>query len=226
MGALKSILKQMTDEVRDYLLELTRSLAEEQEAQAHILRLPAGKTLLRAQDDAVSVYILLMGEVEALKEQENGVVYAFAKFKAPDLFGEFEAFAESCSYRSTLFCITNCMLAVLPREVYLAWMRSDAEVLFQRTQHITRQLVHQAGAERNFFFYTGVQRFRVYLSQMWETEQKNGVLRLRATRSQMADETGFCVKTIQRALNSLREQGLLTLEGRTIVIDEEQYRKL
>ncbi len=45
-------------------------------------------------------------------------------------------------------------------------------------------------------------------------------------RQQIADETGFSTKTVNRSIRKLSDNGLVTLDGRKIIISESQYEQL
>ncbi len=206
-----------------YLFEHFNSKVEK---SVRMLSLRSDETILRMQDEATKVYLLMSGSVTVQNEHQDGTVYAYATFEAPSLFGEFEAFAGSTYYRGTLVCQTDCQLAAMTREAYLAWMRSDAEALFCRMQQITRELVNQAGSERSFLFLSGSERLMACLANAYRNRQQNGICLLYSTHQQLADEIGVCVKTVQRSLKSLKEQGLVTIAGRKLRIDGTQYARM
>jgi CRP/FNR family cyclic AMP-dependent transcriptional regulator len=205
---------------------IAERFSESREKSIRMISLRAGDTLVRMQDTADKVYLLLSGTVTVQNEHANGTVYAFATFPAPSLFGEFEAFAGSMYYRGTLICQTDCRFAAMNREDYLAWMRSDAESLFFRMRDITQKLTHQARNERRFLFLSGPQRLAAFLCDAYARLQKDGMATLALTHQQLADEVGVSVKTVQRALKALKEQALVTVHGRKLILDDNQYAHL
>lgn len=226
MGKLREAAAKLPAGKREELLRLLENLPPETEEKTRILRLGKGEILVRMQDAATHVYLLLEGEIKVMNQQPSGAVYAFADFTPPSLFGEFEAFADCPTYRGTLTCVTRCTLGVMTCEEYLTWMKSDPKALFERTRKITRQLVEQAGAERSFLFYSGTDRLIAYLCGVCKTPEADGSYRVSVTRQQIADETGFSVKTIQRGLGTLRERGLVDFEGRKLKITTNQHHRL
>jgi len=207
-------------------LRLEAHFAKNGEKSVRILSLKPGQTLVRTQDAADKVYLLLSGTVTVQNEHADGTIYAFASFEAPSLFGEFEAFAGNDQYRGTLVCQTACRFAVMGRGEYLAFMRSDVDALFFRMRDITRQLIHQARNERRFLFMTGTERLAAYLCACYEKWPGFGTLTLHLTHQQLADEIGVSVKTVYRTLMTLKEQGLITTCGRKLIMDSSQYARL
>ncbi|WRS28544.1 Crp/Fnr family transcriptional regulator [Oscillospiraceae bacterium MB08-C2-2] len=186
----------------------------------------AEHVLLRAYDKAESICFLLAGQVRAIKEHENGSVYSFARFEPLYLFGEFEAFAGTAVFKSTLICETDCSIMKMPAEIFLQWMGGDAKALFLRTQSITQQLLEQTRNERSYLFFSGKERLLSYLAAEYRKNHKNKSCIIEASRQQIADEIGFSLKTVQRNLKGLKESGLIQTQGRAISLDESQYDKI
>lgn len=226
MGAIKASVEDLGGCTGEYFSTLLRSLRPEEEAGGRVFRMRAGEVLLRAQEEATHMYLLLAGRVSGVDEMESGSVYAFAHFSAPAIFGEYEAFSDCPVYRGTLVCAEDCVLASLPRSTYLAWIRRDADALFSRTCQMIRQLVDQAGTERSYLFLSGAERMSIYLCRAWERRSENGLLHLYAARQQMADETGLSIKTVQRALLRFQKENLISRQRRAITVNETQYHGL
>lgn len=218
-----------------------RSLPKSEQSKFHpmYLRIPpeiarqitissykAGATVIRMQQPACMVYLLLQGRVTVVNEQSGGSIYAFAHLEAPAAFGELEAFSDAANYRATIHCATPCVIASLSSAVYLTWLRGDSEALFSCTQQITRQMALQAASERSFLFISGTQRLALYLTEAYEKAGMPDKLVHCAPRQQIADEIGFSMKTVQRGLKELEARNLISKNGRAIGISHKQYQHL
>lgn len=226
MGAIKAYVEGLEGYAGEYFQILLRSLRPEMETGGRVFHMSEGEVLLRAQEEATYIYLLLAGRVSGVDEMESGSVYAFAHFTAPAIFGEYEVFSDCPVYRGTLVCAGDCVLASLPRSTYLEWVRGDVDALFSRTCQMVRQLVDQTGTERSYLFLSGVERMSIYLCRAWEKSGENGLLHLNVARQQMADETGLSIKTVQRALLRFRKENLISCQGRAIKVNEKQYQGL
>ena len=222
----RTAIATLPEACRSYFTELFRNLPAGMETMIAPRGMKAGEILARRRDEASTVYLLLEGRVRVLDEHYSGEVYAFAEFDAPSLFGEFEAFAGCERYRATLACATDCAFFSLPAAAFLEWMRRDQHALFMRTVQITKKLLGQASSERRFRFASAQDRLVLYLTEAYRAGERRGVCRLDATRQEIADETGYCLKTVQRCLIALKRRGLLSAEGARIVMDAGQYRRL
>ena len=226
MGKLIDNIELLDEPIKSQLGKLLENFSPELEQTVILKNCPPDHALLRVQDSADMIYLLLRGRIRGVNEQVNGTMYAFARFNAPYFFGEFEAFAGCKLYRSTLICETACKLALIPRHTYLAWVRADSEALFKRTCQITRALMQQARSERNYLFYSGTERLMTWLTAQYSRKNQAGVCRLHVTHQEIADNIGLCTKTVQRNLSNLRKQGLVEKQGRTLFFDKKQYQRL
>ena len=85
-------------------------------------------------------------------------------------------------------------------------------------------LLEQTYKVRAFLFLQGADRLAMLLKTMYELEAVDGVLRLANNRQELSDFTGLSVKTITRAVQKLGREGLVSRQGRVLMVDAGQYR--
>ncbi|MCI8898406.1 MAG: helix-turn-helix domain-containing protein, partial [Lachnospiraceae bacterium] len=87
-------------------------------------------------------------------------------------------------------------------------------------------LLEEGRNSRLFLFMQGADRLALLLVERYEKYQKNGCLHMKGSQRDLADVTGLCVKSIGRGIKKFMEDGLLTKEGKQIVINRQQYEEL
>ena len=87
-------------------------------------------------------------------------------------------------------------------------------------------LLNESRDNRLFLFVQGPDRLALLFVKRYEQYGKKGVLNIRRSRQNLADETGLCIKTISRGVKRFLEDGLITKEGNQIIINEAQYEGL
>ena len=98
---------------------------------------------------------------------------------------------------------------------------------FLRTQENMRRLITQTAEARKYLFMEGKDRLMVHLIRKFEQRLPTPqVLELRHTRSQIAEEIGFSVKTLNRSVQKLEELGFIRVQHGKILIPEEGYRAM
>ena len=75
-------------------------------------------------------------------------------------------------------------------------------------------------------FVPGTDRLAVLFEHRYQKYGKNGKLAFTNTRQELAEYSGLCVKTVNRAVKKFEEQGLISRNGKTFYINEEQYGRL
>lgn len=114
----------------------------------------------------------------------------------------------------------------IPREPFEAWLMSDIRTLRYESRLMGEHLLEGERLSRAYLFLPGPERLAKILVQRYEIHNVNGILRTKGNRQELANATAFNIKTVTRAVKGLEEDGLLTQQDRTIIVDREQYLKL
>ena len=226
MADILPYLQSLDEPVREKLLSLFVTMPDSLRERCTVQSLKKGSILTGPLDRSDFVYVLTQGSIRTANQGSSGNLFVVADFAAPALFGEFELIAGCPLYRGTLIATADCRIIAIERESYLAWVRGNGEVLFQRARAVTRRLLEQCSNERNFLPLHGTERLMLLLCRYYERNATGGTVRICVTRQEMADEIGTSMKTVSRGLQRLAGRGLVRLEGRDIVIGREDYESL
>ena len=137
-----------------------------------------------------------------------------------------EALADLATFRATLVSETKCTFLVLPVPVYVEILKSNPRYLYTAPSSYSRTCWRYRKAIGCICAWEAADRIKLYFVQYYRMHGGKGQCLLRLTRQQLADETGYSVKTINRVIRELKEAQLITQRGHTIAIDHEQYEKL
>lgn len=173
------------------------------------------------------IYILLKGAVKATDYRVFGITYDFMRFHPMMAFGSMEILLGQPLYKTTLITVTPCVLLVTARSNFERWLSEDMKAYRLESNTMVSYLLEQGRRERIFLFMQGTDRVMYLFMQLFEesgSEEKNRMFRI--TRQEMSDYTGLCVKTINRAMMKLEEEGYIGRMGTRIVISVEQYREM
>lgn len=227
--------------------ELVSGLGEEQSAYMHdffrdcpdnviaamqYVRLVQGQVILRAGEPCEAVWVLLRGEVSGEDIQMPGNVYSFFAYSGIHIVGDYEPFAGLSETGKTVCAVTDCEALRIPAAVYMKWMRQDAHALFMRTQSFAQTLAQEISGERKYLLYNARERLLLYLAGAFDKQkdssirESGGECMLDMTQEQLAQHIGMSVRTVQRSIRRLMEEGFLTCRGGKIYLTQEQYRRL
>lgn len=211
-SAMEALFQNCTEEVKYYM---------------SIIEVEAGKTFIRAGEPCSSIFIVLSGKVTGIEWPMHDQAYPFKDFGPGDFFGEIECFAGLEKYRVSIIASTNCRLLSIPVSCYMDWMHMDVDALYMRTHENTRRLILQTAEARKYLFMDGKERLMLHLIRKYEQKLPLPPFRdFRQTHSQLAEEIGFSVKTLNRSIKKLEEMGILQLQKGKIHIEKEGYLQM
>lgn len=188
-----------------------------------VITIGPGTRFVTSKEEVNKIWILLLGKVKALEEYTTGDIYIFQKFDAPEVFGEMEALAEIPNYRASLIAETKCIFITLPVIFYLRFLKENSEFLYKRTQATLKRVLDEERDNRIYLMLKGIDRIKLYFIQHYKLSESEEICILKTTRQQIADETGYSIKTVNRVLKKLKEQSFLNVVGQKILITENQY---
>ncbi|TDR71591.1 Crp/Fnr family transcriptional regulator [Paludibacterium purpuratum] len=159
-----------------------------------------------------SLYIVVSGLVRIYVMTESGRKYTLAIYKQGNYIGEHEIFDQR-PYSCFVEAISDVVLLKLKREPFIRWLGLDRNI----SDSFTRSLCHQiymlsekAGVDT---LYSLRQRICQYLLAVVAREKPVTV-----DREELGELMGVATRSVNRILKSLREEGLIAVEGHTIAI--------
>lgn len=172
-----------------------------------------------------NVYISCHGKMQVKNEFENGFSYSFASIAPIAYIGVMELMADKKIYSSTLQSTTECIILEIPKEDFLNWIINDKELMLEVLQFISRSMYDQSLKTGEGLAYPSICILMDYLINVFRSEDTETVF-LEKSREEIGSILGFSVRTINRNLKELKEEGLVTVTRKGILITKENFIKL
>lgn len=221
---VQQLLKKESEAVRDYLSKLFSHFPED--TPISVLEVKKGVTVIAQNTPCTQVYILVRGIVKAAVNQPGFITYPFSQFSPVEFFGEQEILGQFPHYIADVRTQTPCRFFIISADSYREWIRRDNQALLERVRSAIRALLSQAAQERDTLFMDSLTRLLQFLdTYASEHKDKNGTL-VAVTRGAISEETGCSIRTVNRAVIKLKEQGLLGINKGKIHITGEQGQKI
>lgn len=197
----------------------------------NIIKIPKEKRFVTAEDKMDKILILLSGRVKAIEEHLSGDIYVFSRFDAPEIFGEMEMLGGIKEFRASLVTETTCILVESPVHIYEELLKSNLDLLMERVEVVVRRSCNHERDNRFYLRLKAIDRIKVFFLHAYEqnvSEQNraDGLCELKIRRQEIADETGYSVKTVNRTIKKLTEADLIKTVGQKIIINKHQYFRL
>ena len=221
-------IQDVSSDRREYFLNLFRDISDETQDQIVHTEVKKGQYILKAGAPADTVYFLFKGRVSGESYTNRGRTYSFMDFSQMWVLGDFELFYDCEEYVISIRAEQDCSLMILPRQLYQNWMRGDANALYLRTQNILSVLTFERRFDRESLQKSSKERLAMILVWFYEigTKDRFGNYIVQYTQTELADKTGVNLRSVQRSIASLRDDGLVSLKSGKMIINHEQYTKL
>lgn len=189
-------------------------------------KLPPDTVFIREGEPVHTIYFILDGVFKAVDYRALGIEYEFAQFSKVYAMGGMEVIMDFRTYRTNLRTLDQCTAITLSKADFEKWLMTDIHAMRYEAKMMGEYLLEQGRLAREYLFLPGAIRLAKVLVQRYEKKAKNGVLTAEMSRQNMANETGFSIKTVSRAIRTLVEEDLITKNDKQIRISYEQYLRL
>ena len=181
---------------------------------------PKGNILFHDGDPCFAAYVVITGRVKLTVASDDGREFALEVFGPGDVCGLI-ATLDGGPNNGTAITLSNCRLAVVPRERFQAWITGHP--LLQQT--ITTALVRML---RNVYERVGMQTLlpvkRRVRAALIEFAQNNGTcargdeyVAPRPTHQELAERVGSTRVVVSRVIKELLdEEDSIQMDGRTL----------
>ena len=213
---------------REYFLNLFHNISNETQDQIVHIDVKKGQYVLKAGAPADTVYFLLKGNVTGEAYSNRGRTYSFMDFSQMWVLGDYELFYNCEEYVISIRAEQDCSLMILPKQHYQNWVRNDANALYMRMQNMLSVMTFERRIDRESLQKSSKERLAMILVRFYETGNKDrtGTYIVQYTQTELADKTGVNLRSVQRSIASLRDDGFVSLKSGKMLINSEQYIKL
>lgn len=172
-------------------------------------------------DDPPGFYFLRSGRARILRTGADGREQAFRLVLPPDTFGEVPMF-DGLPSPATVETVERSVIVIIPREPFLALVRTKPEVALGLLRHFARrtraftELVGQIGLQT---VHARLARYLYQLAREEGVETTGGlIVRREITVQDLASLLGSVREVVTRALQFLESEGIIEVRRREIVV--------
>lgn len=223
---LMETMSQVPGSEKEYFYDLFKESSFGQVSRLQPFKLEKDKQIVESHKDIDKIWILLYGSVKAIDEYATGDKYIFKSFHAPEVFGEMEILAGIEKYRASLVTETDCYFITLSSEKYLEQLEDNLEYVLKRVKSISESKLNEERIYRAYLRVQGIDRLKLYMVKVYEFNKSSGEFVLNKSRQEIADETGYSIRTVNRIIKQLKEEEFISGVGNKIKISKDQYSRM
>ncbi|MFD0863794.1 response regulator [Sungkyunkwania multivorans] len=205
MGALNNL-----EDLKEYFLD---------EGDVEVFK--AGETVYEEGKHSNYVYLIERGVVKNHRIDQFGKELITGLHKAGDFFG-YASFANHSPYQESATAIEEVEVYKISKEALKDLLEENHHITFELINFLTDNL-SEAKDQLLEMAYSSVRKKTAntilkFIEKLQHQDQQH----IKISRSDLASVAGIATESLIRALSSLKKEGLIDIEGRTInVLDKE-----
>ncbi|MCI8950433.1 MAG: Crp/Fnr family transcriptional regulator [Lachnospiraceae bacterium] len=211
------------------LKEYTKNMPEDIRQRCTIRTHKAGSIIHQKDMELGYFGIVAAGENRVINEFDNGNVYMIESNRAIDFIGEVTILAGMSHTSVTIEAVTDNIVAYISRKDAENWLACDQNILRRAAGHTAFKLYRSSYNNGATLFYPPAY---ILLDYLVKFGKQNGMesssypknLTISRTRQMLQEEIGINVKTLNRTVRQLKEEGFFELCKGKITFSKEQYK--
>ena len=210
------------------LKEYTKNMPEDIRSRCTVRTHAAGSIIHQKNMELEYFGIVAKGENRVINEFENGNVYMIESNKAIDFIGEVTILAGMSRTSVTIEAVTDNVVAYISRKDAERWLASDMNILHLTARHTAFKLYRSSYNTGAKLFYPPSYLLLDYMVKYgrqsgMESSRPPKTITVLRTRQMLQEEIGVNVKTLNRTIRQLKEEGFFSLCKGKITFTREQY---
>lgn len=209
------------------LLEYTKHMPEDIRMRCTVRTHPAGSLIHQKDMDLTYFGIVACGENRVINELDNGNVYMIESNHAIDFIGEVTILARMPRTSVTIEAVTENIVAYISRRDAQRWFDEDMNILRLAAGHTAYKLYRSSYKNGTNLFYPPNYLLLDYLVKygIQHGIDKTHAITIQKTRTLLQEELGINVKTLNRTIKQLKEDGFFQMCKGKITFTQEQYER-
>ena len=184
-------------------------------------RVLGGNVIVGQQEPGEGLFLVVAGRVRLAINGDHGREVTLAMLGAGEIFGEVSAFHGGSS-GATATAVYPSTLLVLRRADLAEFVAAHPDVAMRLLAEMARRLRRADETIAELALCDVPERILRRLKALAQKEGKESpegmVIARQPTHQELANMVGSCRETVCRAMNALCRQGLLAVEGKTLII--------
>jgi len=171
------------------------------------------------------LYFVVEGQVKVYQSNEYGKELITQVYNTGDFFGYYALLNDS-KYLNSAACTQASMLRLIPKDDFSMLLFNNRDfaahfikMLANRAEDTEKQLIDLA--------YSSVRKKVANALVTFATKSISDAVRLSVSRDDLASKAGTAKETLIRTLSDFKQEGLIEVESKTIIINElDELRNL
>jgi len=193
------------------------------------IKLKKKEIIFREGDTPSFVYFIEKGKVKVFKTNEEGKDFGTNFLGAGDFFG-FSSILEESAYKETAMTSEESHIVRLPKADFLKIILGSRDISYQFIKLLSANVEEKEKKLISLAFDSVRKRTASTLYQLidkYKDNLINGNVAIKISRDDLASLVGTATETVIRSIADLKEDGIVALEARQIIIlDQDRLKNI
>ena len=186
-----------------------------------------GAVLIQKGEKTDAAYYVITGKLYVQSDFLDGSVYQFSYLGKGAIIADVDILSGANINAATLIAAEDVMVLKLPLDLFIEEMKTNIDFLWYVSTGMARKMYVSSYERGMNLFKEGVDKVLLYLIREYELdEEERKVVKITKTRPVIASEIGISIKTLNRSVEKLETEKLISLQKGKITITEAQFTKL
>ncbi|MCB9235369.1 MAG: response regulator [Bacteroidia bacterium] len=169
------------------------------------------------------IYYIQSGRAKATKMNADGKELIIHVYKPGDFLG-YLSILKDVNYTESLIALDDVEAFRIPRQDFLDLLNKNRDVAARMIKLLSGELIEKEEELLALAYDSVRQRTAKALLMLWErySEGENASPKLVIAREELANIVGTAKETVIRMISEFKDEGLIRMEGRKIVIDHPE----
>lgn len=187
-------------------------------------RIRKGEAIFFEGDPGIGFYMVARGKVKIFKTSFDGKEQILHIFGPGEPFGEVPVFYGN-PFPANAEALTESEVFFFPRPEFVALITEHPSLALNMLAVLALRLRRFTTQVENLSLKEVPGRLASYLQYLMEEQERRDQVVLDIPKGQLASLLGTSSETLSRIFNKMSEEGLIRVEGKTIIIlDDERLR--
>jgi CRP-like cAMP-binding protein len=171
------------------------------------------------------VYLQFDGEVKITNTFDDGYLYEVGRVDFPNVLGDQTVLSGYNLAEVTVTTVTDCKFIIINEKDYIEWIKEDSNYSFYLIKQMS-QRAYPNSVNLGVRGYLNKTQLLENFFIMLATESNTFPIVINKKREELAYCVGISLRSLQRGLAQLKKENLIRVEGRKIIISEEQVNEI
>lgn len=171
------------------------------------------------------VYYIITGSYYELRSSEQGKTNLLSRKRAPQFLGVDRAVNPGKASLSSNLALEPCIVLEIETNYFIKSLKESGELGLEIIKNLCAKLSNASYRSDQILFHTTQEKLMIYILRYWDEYQEEGdECTVEVKNMYIADDIGISTRTLYRAMNEMKDQGLLKVKKGNIVVNSSQIQ--